>query len=260
MTIEIFARTERPSINNFYEEIEAYKKGGKKKRSKGKKGKQTLLQNINKINISLGKGEKQEDSLLDLLKKKSGVSSGSGMFSAPATNQGYFRLAEPAQPVIRPNLNMAIPNNRVNAAVQVGAPSQGSSHNSHEVIQPVPTSSITPPHLSVYHGSSAFIPVRPEPHRPVSAVMSQMTAGRPILQDPTLPRQNPTGRDNYVAPYQAQHDAPRGLFQPLRGMHPDSREQEEKEERQVGMFSGSRTPSSRASSRASPVEPKKKSR
>jgi hypothetical protein len=259
MTIEIFARTEHPSLHNFYE-IDGMKRGGKKKKlkksgtNKSKAIQSKAIQNINRINISLGgRGEKQEssESLLELLKKKSGLSSGSGMFSAPATTQGYFRLSEPVQPMIKPNINMAIPNNRVNAAIQVGVPHQGSSHNSHDVIQPVPTSTITPSNISTYHGSSAFMPVRPEPHRPISAVMSQMTAGRPILSDPSLPRQRPTGRDNYVAPYQGQLDAPRGMFQPIRGMFPDSREQEEQEDRQVGMFSGPRSISSQASSRTS---------
>ena len=203
--------TEHPQINNFYE---TFKKGGKKK--KVKRVSKTHLQNINKINIHLGaKGEK-EDGLLEMLagtafKKKSSVGGGSGMFSAPGTSQGYFRLAEPARPAIAPNLNMAIPNNRVNAISQIHDPSQGSSHNPHNVAPLLPTNTVAQPNLSIYSGSSAFTPIKPEPHRPYSAVASQMTAGRAILPDPSLPRQKPTGRDNYVSPYQGQVDAPREI-------------------------------------------------
>lgn len=235
MTIEIYARHEHPSHNQFY--TDAMKRGGKKKKKASKKEKEATNKNINKINIHIGKGK--EDAMMEKLYSKFNAqmggmgSSSSSMF--PST-PSYYRLSAPNLNQAFPApLNMAIPNNFVNPLQPIPPLRQGSSRGgSNDIVPPQPTSRFQPVNIHTYGGSSAFSPVEPEPHRPISAVMSSMTAGRPILNNPDLPRQRPTGRDNYVSPYQGQTDAPRSMWFPLRGQQPRTREEEQSEDEEVG--------------------------
>lgn len=228
MTIEIYARNEHPAHNTFYED--AMKRGGKKKKKASHK--EPSNKNINKINITIG-GKNKDDLYHALNQKMGGMgSSSSSMF--PST-PSYYRLSAPAlNQAIPAPLNVAIPNNFVNPLQPTQPLQQGSDRRREEIVPPQSSAPIVRPHLNVYGGSSAFTPVPPEPNRPISAVQSVLTAGRPIVNDPSLPRLRPTGRDNYVRPYQGQYDAPRSGYFPQNGMFPRTREQEESEDSEVG--------------------------
>lgn len=231
MTIEIYARHEHPSRNQFY--TDAMKKGGKKKKKGSKR--EATNKNVNKINIHIGR-EKEEAMMEKLYFKLNHQMGGMGSSSSsmfPST-PSYYRLSAPnLNQAIPAPLNMAIPNNLVNPLQPSQPLRQGSSSRSYDVVAPQPTSRFQPLNIHTYGGSSAFTPVEPEPHRPISAVMSSMTAGRPILNNPDLPRQRPTGRDNYISPYQGQMDAPRSGYFPLRGQAPKTREEEQSEDEEI---------------------------
>lgn len=227
----LYAPSEHPEREKFY--ADAMKRGGKKKKKASKRD--PTLKAVQKVSIRIG-GEKTEmGKLYSALHSQMGGSGSNSSAMFPST-PSYYRLAAPSlNQAIPAPLNMAIPNNLVNPLFAPTPLHQGSSsHRSEDVIPPQPTSQSMRTNLHVYDGSSPLVHTAPEPNRPVSAVFSERTAGRPIVADPDLPRQRPTGRDNYQAPRQGQLDAPRSGYFPQRGQQPKTRESEYEEDSEVG--------------------------
>ena len=229
-------------------------------RSKSKKAKRTGKSgNITQtVKISLGgTGAGGLDSFYKQLQQKMG---GAGTGSSPSypSSPSYYRLMGPTQtfaqaPDSLSGRNQAVPNNLVSQTLI--RPSHGERG---VALAPASVSRPSAPRESLLSKAYAqmsqrIVPSDPEPNRPISAVQSQMVAGRPILTDPTLPRQKPTGRDNYVAPHDAEVGAPDSGYFPQQGQAPVSVAEEQALQRQVGA-SASSAPSKGKRGKSSPQE------
>ena len=236
MPIEIFQRREHPTLNTFYpvpeDKAEMMRRGGRKKKKKNVKLYNRNEKNINKISIRIG-GKKEETDGKTLHTSFSGSVGG-----APPV----FRLTSPVEPAVAPPINNAIRNNvahglQVQQPLRQGVESSQEEKHERERLQSIPgryaPSQMVEPDLHTYHGSSTFIPSVGMPNRPYGDVNTRLVAGRAYMQDEQLPRQRPTGRDNYVSPYIGQQNAPNPNYAPMRGQQPVRREQALDEEKEI---------------------------
>lgn len=207
-----------------------------KKPKKSARGKRQGSGNITQtVKVSLGGAGGALEGLYKQLQQKMG---GSGQQSSAfyPSSPSYYRLAPPSQQfAITPNAlsghNMAIPNNLVSQTLSKPmAGDTGLADRLGEMVQETKHRVLAKIAKPL---SSRLLPTDPEPNRPISAVQSQMVAGRPITQDPSLPRQRPAGRDNYVMPYDAERGAPDSGFFPQKAQAPVSVAQEQALQRQV---------------------------
>lgn len=214
-----------------------------KKQKKAPRGKRHGSGNISQtVKISLGgAGGALEGLYKQLQQKMGGQGNGSSVFypSSPS----YYRLVPPSQqfattPHALSGTNMAVPNNLVSQTLtNPMAGNQGLAERLGAMVQETKHIVLA---KTAKPNTSRFLPTDPEPNRPISATQSQMVAGRPITQDPSLPRQRPAGRDNYVTPYDAERGAPDSGYFPQQGQAPISIAQEQALQRQVA---SSTTPS-----------------
>lgn len=199
------------------------------------------------VKISLGGGGKGGvlDSLYKHLQKDMG---GPGQGSSPSypSSPSYYRLLPPNQtfaqtPQALSGQNQAVPNNLVSRTLI--NPSHGSAGvatakgvgAAQEIVRQERLKSEAFAKLG-----QRIVPSDPEPNRPISAVQSEMAAGRPILSDPSLPRQKPAGRDNTPQPTVAEVGAPDSGYFPQQAQAPISVAQEQALQREVGMTKISR--------------------
>jgi len=219
-------------------------KAKKPKQKKSARGKRQGSGNISQtVKISLGGAGGALEGLYKQLQGKMGGLGSQSSASYPSS-PSYYRLAPPSQQfAITPNAlsgaNMAIPNNLVSQTLS--KPMEGNTGLAERLGTMVQDTKQRVLAKIAKPLSSRLLPTDPEPNRPISAVQSQMVAGRPITQDPSLPRQRPAGRDNYMMPYDAQQGAPDSGFFPQQAQAPISIAQEQALQRQVA--SSSSTPS-----------------
>lgn len=222
-----------------------------KKPKKSARGKRQGSGNISQtVKISLGgAGGALEGLYKQLQQKMGGLGSQSSAFypSSPS----YYRLVPPSQqfattPNALSGVNMAVPNNLVSQTLtNPMAGNQGLAERLGAMVQDAKHRVLA---KTAKPQSSRLLPTDPEPNRPISAVQSQMVAGRPITQDPSLPRQRPAGRDNYVMPYDAQRGAPDSGYFPQQAQAPVSVAQEQALQRQVASSASSSVASKKKSS------------
>lgn len=202
-------------------------------------GSKNITQTV-KINL----GGRGGDKLDELYKKENKMMGGLGTASTPSypSSPSYYRLAPPNQqfahvPDALSGRNQAVPNNLVSqtllrpsygqvghASVPVSAPPRPSEYRS------------SLPGFSYAGSSHRIVSSDPEPNRPISVVQSEMAAGRPILSDPSLPRQRPAGRDNYVTPYDAERGAPDSGYFPQQAQAPVSVVEQQELQREVAQM------------------------
>jgi hypothetical protein len=176
------------------------------------------------------------ESLYKQLQQKMG-GSGTGSSAFYPSSPSYYRLTGPDQkfaqtPDALSGRNQAVPNNLVSKTLL--HPTLGDKGLADRLGAMVQQTKERVLARTASAPSSRLIPSSPEPNRPISAVQSQMVAGRPIITDPSLPRQNPTGRGNYVAPYDGEKGAPDSGYFPQQAQAPLSVAQEQALQRQVG--------------------------
>lgn len=222
----------------------------KTKSIKSKPKKQVGRGNVTQtVKISIGgQGKGQGQDLLELYKKQAQPMGGQGQSSTPSypSSPSYYRLTGPQQqfastPDALSGRNQAVPNNLVSHTLL--RPSHGdrgvasASASSLPAREERPSSLLSQAYAKM---SQRIVPSAPEPNRPISAVQSDMVAGRPIIHDPTLPSQKPTGRDNYVMPYDAERGAPDSGYFPQQGQDPVTVAEEQNLQEQVGQGSESK--------------------
>lgn len=222
-----------------------------KKSKKAPRGKRQGSGNISQtVKISLGGAGGGLEGLYKQLQQKMG-GQGSGSSASYPSSPSYYRLVPPNQqyahtPNALSGMNMAVPNNLVSQTLtNPMAGNQGLAERLGTMVQETKRRVLS---KTAQPLSSRFINTSPEPNRPISAVQSQMVAGRPITQDPSLPRQRPAGRDNYMMPYDAERGAPDSGFFPQQAQAPVSVAQQQSLQRQVA-----------SSATVSEKSPKKKS-
>lgn len=204
-----------------------------KKLKKGRPGSGNISQTVR---ISLGGVGGGLDALYKQLQGKMG-GLGSGSSASYPSSPSYYRLAPPNQQyAMTPNAlsgkNMAIPNNLVSQTLlNPMAGREGLADRLGAIVQETEQRVLGKTERG---SSSRFLPSDPEPNRPISATQSRMVAGRPITQDPSLPRQRPAGRDNYMMPSDAERGAPDSGFFPQQGQSPITITEEQALQRRVG--------------------------
>lgn len=209
----------------------------KTKQKKSRRGKQGGGNITQKVNISLGGSGGGLESLYKQLQQKMGGQGQSSSAFYPSS-PSYYRLLPPHQtfaqtPDALSGRNLAIPNNLTSNTLQ--EPLHGRKDLAERLGAMVQDTKRRVLAKTATTSSSRLIPTAPEPNRPISAVQSEMVAGRAISTDPSLPRQKPAGRGNEVQPVMGQVGAPDSGYFPQQAHAPLTVAEEQNLQRQVGL-------------------------